>query len=178
MNSAAHHLFVVAHPVRFHLLHTPEVETAFLETTKIKLSVCAPIYAKRRFSMIPSSSPKESQDGFGASWRFRFHRAKWCDRLTVWKEPRNRGVSFQATGRVRKKKKRPASPKKYPMPAEQPPLICWICGEPTTLETCKVDEYGLPVHDDCQALRFSRTGVPSKRESASVRAKNLSVKAS
>ena len=33
--------------------------------------------------------------------------------------------------------------------------ICWICGHPTPLETCKVDENGLPVHEACQALKFS-----------------------
>jgi hypothetical protein len=35
------------------------------------------------------------------------------------------------------------------------PLLCWICGRPAKLETCKIDEYGLPVHESCQALKLS-----------------------
>jgi hypothetical protein len=27
--------------------------------------------------------------------------------------------------------------------------LCWICGKAVTLEECKVDEYGMPVHDEC-----------------------------
>jgi hypothetical protein len=30
---------------------------------------------------------------------------------------------------------------------------CWICGKPVTLENCKVDEHGFPVHGDCYVVR-------------------------
>jgi hypothetical protein len=54
-------------------------------------------------------------------------------------------------------------------PAEKLLCICWICGAKTTLENCKVDEYGLPVHDECQALRLSlQNRNPPKRENATV----------
>jgi hypothetical protein len=29
------------------------------------------------------------------------------------------------------------------------PRICWICGKTLGLERCKVDEYGMPVHNEC-----------------------------
>ncbi|HEY1659460.1 MAG TPA: hypothetical protein VGG14_13995 [Candidatus Sulfotelmatobacter sp.] len=38
---------------------------------------------------------------------------------------------------------------------DEPPLRCWICGRPAKLETCKIDEYGLPVHEGCQTLKLS-----------------------
>jgi hypothetical protein len=44
---------------------------------------------------------------------------------------------------------------------------CAVCDRPVTLETCKVDEHGRPVHDECycrttrptQAAPQSRQGV-------------------
>lgn len=43
------------------------------------------------------------------------------------------------------------------------PHICWICGHPIPLETCKVDENGLPVHEACQTLKLSlQNGTVSK----------------
>lgn len=30
---------------------------------------------------------------------------------------------------------------------------CWICGNDVVLERCATDEYGLPVHDQCYALK-------------------------
>jgi hypothetical protein len=35
------------------------------------------------------------------------------------------------------------------------PRKCWICGRPVSLEECKVDEHGLPVHEECHALKLS-----------------------
>jgi hypothetical protein len=33
--------------------------------------------------------------------------------------------------------------------------ICSICGKPTPLETCEIDEKGLPVHETCYTLKLS-----------------------
>jgi hypothetical protein len=35
------------------------------------------------------------------------------------------------------------------------PVTCWICGKITSLEACKIDEYGLPVHESCQTQRLA-----------------------
>jgi hypothetical protein len=43
------------------------------------------------------------------------------------------------------------------------PLLCWICGHPAKLETCKIDEYGLPVHESCQALKLSLHNEASRK---------------
>ncbi len=48
-----------------------------------------------------------------------------------------------------------------------PPVLCWICGHPASLETCKIDEYGLAVHEQCQALKLSLHNEPSRRPSGS-----------
>ena len=32
---------------------------------------------------------------------------------------------------------------------------CWICGKPVSLENCKVDEQGLPVHGECYLVRVA-----------------------
>ncbi|HEY1658095.1 MAG TPA: hypothetical protein VGG14_07100 [Candidatus Sulfotelmatobacter sp.] len=31
--------------------------------------------------------------------------------------------------------------------------VCAICGDEVSLEQCKVDEYGVPVHDGCYVKR-------------------------
>ena len=31
--------------------------------------------------------------------------------------------------------------------------FCWICGKDSFLEHCKTDEYGLRVHESCDARR-------------------------
>jgi hypothetical protein len=36
---------------------------------------------------------------------------------------------------------------------------CWICGRPAELESCKIDERGQPVHEDCYVARLA----PSSR---------------
>jgi hypothetical protein len=36
-----------------------------------------------------------------------------------------------------------------------PPIACAICSRPMTLEECKIDEYGQPVHEQCQYTRLS-----------------------
>jgi hypothetical protein len=41
------------------------------------------------------------------------------------------------------------------LPSKELPRICWICGKLTSLESCKVDEHGLPVHEACQTLKLS-----------------------
>jgi hypothetical protein len=28
-------------------------------------------------------------------------------------------------------------------------LTCWICGKALSLESCKIDEHGQPVHEEC-----------------------------
>ena len=38
---------------------------------------------------------------------------------------------------------------------QKSPRVCWICGHSTSLETCKVDEHGLPVHEACHTLKLS-----------------------
>jgi hypothetical protein len=34
--------------------------------------------------------------------------------------------------------------------------VCWICGKAVALEDCKVDEHGLPVHDNCYVAKVAR----------------------
>jgi hypothetical protein len=36
---------------------------------------------------------------------------------------------------------------------------CWICGKPVALENCKVDEHGLPVHEECYVARVALNSV-------------------
>jgi hypothetical protein len=31
---------------------------------------------------------------------------------------------------------------------------CWICGKPCRLEDCKIDEQGLPVHEECYVAKL------------------------
>lgn len=42
--------------------------------------------------------------------------------------------------------------------------VCWICGRIVPLEECKVDEHGLPVHEDCYVvlLLWRKDLVPQK----------------
>jgi hypothetical protein len=49
--------------------------------------------------------------------------------------------------------------------------ICWICGTEVDLETCKVDEHGLPVHEACQTLKLSMQdgGVSRRSRSETLR---------
>jgi hypothetical protein len=37
---------------------------------------------------------------------------------------------------------------------------CWICGKPVVLETCKTDEHGNSVHEECQFLRVALAKPP------------------
>lgn len=30
---------------------------------------------------------------------------------------------------------------------------CWICGKAAGLENCRMDEHGLPVHEECYVAR-------------------------
>ena len=33
--------------------------------------------------------------------------------------------------------------------------LCWICGKPVDLATCKTDEYGEAVHEACYVARIA-----------------------
>jgi len=35
------------------------------------------------------------------------------------------------------------------------PYCCWICGNEVDLKTCKIDECGLAVHEDCYAVKVA-----------------------
>ena len=35
------------------------------------------------------------------------------------------------------------------------PKWCWICGGSVSLEDCKIDEHGSPVHEQCYAARVA-----------------------
>lgn len=35
------------------------------------------------------------------------------------------------------------------------PYLCWICGNVVNLETCKADEHGMAVHEDCPMARIT-----------------------
>jgi ribosome-binding protein aMBF1 (putative translation factor) len=39
---------------------------------------------------------------------------------------------------------------------DRPSKMCWICGRTVALEDCKVDERGLPVHDNCYVAKVTR----------------------
>jgi hypothetical protein len=34
-------------------------------------------------------------------------------------------------------------------------LKCWICGNPVSLEYCKIDEYGQAVHENCYVAKIA-----------------------
>lgn len=34
-------------------------------------------------------------------------------------------------------------------PPQEPIHICWICGNRVRLESCKIDEHGQAVHEEC-----------------------------
>lgn len=36
-----------------------------------------------------------------------------------------------------------------------PSYVCWICGNAVDLESCKADENGIAVHEDCYCLRVA-----------------------
>ena len=41
------------------------------------------------------------------------------------------------------------------MVTQNPTHICWLCGKDVDLRTCKIDEHGRPVHEDCYALKLA-----------------------
>jgi hypothetical protein len=62
--------------------------------------------------------------------------------------------------------------------SEKARRICWICGAEISLESCKVDEHGLPVHETCQTLKLSlRTGTFFKRSNSRARSEDRPAKA-
>ena len=54
------------------------------------------------------------------------------------------------------------------------PYICWICGYPTALETCKIDEHGLPVHEACHTLKLSLKNGPVRPDTGTAKLPNRS----
>jgi hypothetical protein len=50
------------------------------------------------------------------------------------------------------------------------PKTCWICGRTIFLEDCKVDEHGLPVHEQCYTTKIvldsKNTPLPFRRPRA------------
>jgi hypothetical protein len=59
------------------------------------------------------------------------------------------------------------------LPKKPPVWSCWICGRAVHLEDCKVDEYGLPVHEECQALKLA---LRNPESSTNFRAPNVSIR--
>jgi hypothetical protein len=56
----------------------------------------------------------------------------------------------------------------------RPPIhTCWICGRAVRLEECKVDEYGLAVHEECQTLKLA---LRDQQPDAGFRASNQSMR--
>jgi hypothetical protein len=47
-----------------------------------------------------------------------------------------------------------------PRPVPSPP--CSICYKPVPLETCKTDEAGKAVHEECYALKLKQIGTPEQ----------------
>jgi hypothetical protein len=41
------------------------------------------------------------------------------------------------------------------IPSSEKVRCCWICGKPCGLETCKIDEHGMPVHEGCYVARIA-----------------------
>jgi hypothetical protein len=40
-------------------------------------------------------------------------------------------------------------------PPKQTPHLCWICGKVISLEECKIDEHGMPVHEQCHVVKLA-----------------------
>jgi len=48
----------------------------------------------------------------------------------------------------------------------QHPTMCWICGKVVDLKTCKTDEHGNAVHEQCYAAKLALAyGSPTSRKS-------------
>lgn len=41
------------------------------------------------------------------------------------------------------------------MPTTEQDLRCSICGKPSSLEDCKINERGLPVHESCYLAKLN-----------------------
>lgn len=37
----------------------------------------------------------------------------------------------------------------------KPTYLCWICGKAVDLKTCKTDDHGMAVHEECYALKVT-----------------------
>ncbi|HZW94973.1 MAG TPA: hypothetical protein VFF64_18640 [Candidatus Eremiobacteraceae bacterium] len=46
-----------------------------------------------------------------------------------------------------------------PSPTQSEP-ICWICGKPCTLEECRVDADGHPMHEHCYVAALKQKKKP------------------
>jgi hypothetical protein len=42
--------------------------------------------------------------------------------------------------------------------------ICWTCGTPVSLETCKIDQRGKAVHELCYVAKIITDGKASRRK--------------
>jgi hypothetical protein len=51
--------------------------------------------------------------------------------------------------------------------AYRPSKLCWICGCAVALEDCKVDEQGLPVHDNCYVAKVASKNAARQVDHAS-----------
>jgi|HubBroStandDraft_6_1064221.scaffolds.fasta_scaffold69989_2 hypothetical protein len=40
-------------------------------------------------------------------------------------------------------------------PSTSAKRFCWICGRVVALETCKIDEHGLAVHESCYVTKIA-----------------------
>jgi hypothetical protein len=47
-------------------------------------------------------------------------------------------------------------------------LICSICHKPVAVETCKTDEHGHPIHEECYVLKVKlfQASQPSRKSTA------------
>lgn len=41
------------------------------------------------------------------------------------------------------------------MVTQKPIHTCWLCSKDADLTTCKIDEHGKAVHDDCYAAKLA-----------------------
>lgn len=41
-------------------------------------------------------------------------------------------------------------------------FTCWICGQPVSLENCKFEEHGQPVHEQCAVARIQLNNATRK----------------
>lgn len=52
--------------------------------------------------------------------------------------------------------------------------LCWICGKPVDVGTCKIDKYGEAVHEPCDSARVALENL-GRKAPVSSSAKRLNV---